>query len=67
VRLDVATHTKVSIAAAMDGVDKTTFMANAIKKALRGVGFHDRREGKSKGKPDIADPDNGEDRQDDAA
>ena len=43
VRLDVATHARVSAAAALAGMDKSAWMARAITDALKGVVVIDRR------------------------
>lgn len=37
VRLDVATHARVAAAAALEGIDKSTYMARAIKASLKGI------------------------------
>lgn len=57
VRLDVATHARLSAAAALAGMDKSTFCARAISDALVGIVVFDRR------KPDgQLDPSGEEDR-----
>jgi hypothetical protein len=66
VRLDVASYAKVSAAAALAGVDKSTYMSRAITEALKGIVVFDRND-KSSARVDLADSDNGEDRQDEAA
>lgn len=43
VRLDVATHARVSAAAALAGLSKTTWMERAIAEALQGIVVFDRR------------------------
>ncbi len=43
VRLDVATHARLSAAAALAGMDKSTFCARAISEALIGIVVFDRR------------------------
>jgi hypothetical protein len=43
VRLDVATHARVSAAAALAGMDKSAWMARAIRDALKDVVVIDRR------------------------
>ncbi len=52
VRLDVATHARVSAAAALAGMDKSAWMSRAIRDALKGVVVIDRR--KSAETPDGA-------------
>lgn len=47
VRLDVATHSRLSAAASLAGVDKSAFCARAIENALVGIVVFDRRAGKS--------------------
>jgi predicted HicB family RNase H-like nuclease len=55
VRLDVATHARVSAAAALAGVDKSTWMSRAITEALQGIVVFDRRKGAGQG--DLSDGD----------
>jgi hypothetical protein len=43
VSLDVGTHAKLSAAAALEGVDKSTFMSRCITEALKGIVVFDRR------------------------
>lgn len=43
VKLDVATHARVSAAAALAGTDRSAWMFRAISDALRGVVVIDRR------------------------
>lgn len=43
VKLDVATHAKVSAAAALLGISKSTWMERAINEALTGIVLFDRR------------------------
>jgi hypothetical protein len=47
VRLDVATHSRLSAAASLAGVDKSAFCAKAIQEALTGIVVFDRRAGRS--------------------
>lgn len=47
VRLDVATHSRMSAAASIAGVDKSRFIADLIKESLQGFIIIDRRAGKS--------------------
>jgi hypothetical protein len=51
VRLDVATHAKLSAAASLSGVDKSTFCARAITEAVAGVVVIDRRKTAGHGNP----------------
>ena len=67
VKLDVASHAKVSAVAALEGIDKSTWMSQVITEALKGVVVFDRRPGKAGGRASLADSDTGLDRQDDAA
>jgi hypothetical protein len=48
VKLDVATHAKVSAAAALVGVSKSTWMERAIVDALQGIVVFDRKAEKAK-------------------
>ncbi len=43
VRLDVATHARVSAAASLAGMDKSAFCAKAIMEAVSGIVVIDRR------------------------
>jgi hypothetical protein len=43
VSLDVRTHAMLSAAAALEGVDKSTFMSRCITEALKGIVVIDRR------------------------
>jgi hypothetical protein len=43
VRLDVATHARVAAAAALAGVDRSTWINKAITDALQGIVVFDRR------------------------
>jgi hypothetical protein len=60
VRLDVATHARVSAAAALAGLDKSAWMSRAITNALHGVVVIDRRKsaehGELPGEEKSADP-----------
>ena len=51
VRLDVATHARLSAAAALAGLDKSTFCARAISDALVGIVVFDRRNRDGHGDP----------------
>lgn len=51
VRLDVATHARVSAAAALAGMDKSAWMSRAITEALQGVIVIDRRKSPGHGAP----------------
>lgn len=48
VRVDVPTNARVAAAAALQGIDKSTFCARAIEAALQGIVVFDRKDGKSK-------------------
>jgi hypothetical protein len=45
VKLDVATNARVAAAAALAGIDKSTWMSRAIVDALQGIVVFDRRKG----------------------
>jgi hypothetical protein len=62
VRLDVPTHARVAAAAALAGMDKSTWMSRAITEALSGIVVFDRRSSK----PDQVDSAS-EERSEDAA
>jgi predicted transcriptional regulator len=51
VRLDVATHARVSAAAALACLDKSAWMSRAITEALHGVVVIDRRKAAEQGDP----------------
>jgi predicted transcriptional regulator len=51
VRLDVGTHSRLSAAAALAGMTKTTFMEKAITDALQGIIVIDRRKAAGQGDP----------------
>lgn len=53
VKLDVATHTRVGVAASIAGMDKSAWMSKVIKDAVKGIVVIDRRKGESN--PDIGD------------
>lgn len=55
VRLDVATYAKVSAVAALQGVPKSTWMANVITDALQGIVLFDRKSSSSIKSPDRVD------------
>ncbi len=57
VRLDVATHARVSAAASLAGMDKSAFCAKAIMDAVAGLVVIDRRKSSGHG-----DPSDGDDR-----
>jgi hypothetical protein len=67
VKLDVASYSKVSAIAALEGVDKSTWMSRVIVEAIKGVVVIDRRGGKAGGKADLADSDNRDIGQDEAS
>lgn len=54
--LDVETHTKLAGAAALAGVDRSTFAAGAIREAVSSIVLFDRKAGQRK-RPGRADPD----------
>lgn len=60
VKLDVATHTRVGVAASLAGMDKSAWMSKLIRDAVKGIVIIDRRKGESN-------PDTTEDRQDETA
>ena len=57
VRLDVGTHARVAAAAALAGVDRSTWINRAITDALKGIVVFDRTKG-----PDHGDLSDDEDR-----
>jgi hypothetical protein len=63
VKLDVASYAKVSAAAALSGVDKSTWMSRAIAEALKGIVVFDRNAEKPAEDVDAPDSDSEEDRQ----
>jgi len=64
VRLDVATHARVAAAAALAGMDRSTWIGKAINEALAGIVVFDRRAAKPGDQ--MVDPASGE-RSEDAA
>lgn len=50
--LDVGTNARLAAAAALEGIDKSTYMARVITESLRGIVVFDRRN--SAGKADSA-------------
>jgi hypothetical protein len=62
VKLDVASYAKVSAAAALAGLDKSTWMSRAIAQALRGIVAFDRNAEKPTDEVDPSGSDSGEDR-----
>ena len=51
VKLDVASNARLSAAAALAGIDKSTFCARAITEALSGIVVFDRRNRDGHGDP----------------
>ena len=51
VKLDVASNARLSAAAALAGIDKSTFCARAITEALSGIVVFDRRKPDGQGDP----------------
>jgi hypothetical protein len=49
VRLDVATHARVAAAAALAGMDRSTWINRAITEALAGIVVFDRRKPDGRG------------------
>jgi hypothetical protein len=54
VRLDVPTNARVAAAAALAGLDKSTYCARAITEALAGIVVFDRNNPKSGGQADLS-------------
>ena len=52
VSLDVATHARLSAAAALEGIDKSTYMSRCIIESLKGIVLFDRRS--STGRVDLS-------------
>jgi hypothetical protein len=61
VRLDVATHARVAAAAALAGIDKSSWMSRAITEALTGIVVFDRRAVKPVDQGDLASRERSED------
>lgn len=51
--LDVATNARLAAAAAMEGIDKSTYMSRVITESLKGIVVFDRR-AKSSGGGDLS-------------
>jgi len=51
VKLDVATHTRVGVAASLAGTDKSTWMSKLITDAVQGIVIIDRRSAGSRPDP----------------
>ena len=49
VSLDAATNARLAAAAALEGIDKSTYMARCITESLRGIVVFDRRNSPGRG------------------